>query len=81
MKFMQGDDVFVSLPTGSSKSLTYSVLPFAFDKLLGCEGSIVVVISPLISLMKNQVRVVCNTVPRADTHYPNQGCGVECKGD
>ena len=27
MKFMQGDDVFVSLPTGSGKSLIYSVLP------------------------------------------------------
>ena len=81
-KFMQGDDVFVSLPTGSSKSLIYSVLPFAFDELLGCEGSVVVVISPLISLMKNQVRVVCNTVPRALIHIILiKGCGVECKGD
>ena len=45
---MKFNDVFVSLPAGSGKSLIYSVLPFAFDALLGCEGSIVVVISPLV---------------------------------
>ena len=55
-KFLQGNDVFVSLPTGSGKSLIYAVLPFAFDHLRGSEGSIVVVVSPLLSLMKDQVR-------------------------
>ena len=46
---MQGNDVFVSLPTGSGKSLIYmyAVLPFAYDELLGSEGSFV---SPLLSL-------------------------------
>ena len=37
---MQGNDVFVSLPTGYAKSLKYSVLSYAYDELLGCRGSI-----------------------------------------
>ena len=57
--FMQGEDVFVSLPTGYGKSLihvhVYTVLPYAYDELLGCEGSIVIVVSPLLSLMKDHV--------------------------
>ena len=53
--FMEGNDVLICLPTGSGKSLCYSVLPYAFDDLLNPEGSIVVVVSPLIALMKDQV--------------------------
>ena len=48
-KFLQGKDVFVSLPTGSGKSFISAVLPFAFDHLHGSEGTIVVVVSPLLS--------------------------------
>ena len=51
--------MFVSLPTGSGKSLCYSCLPWTFDYLKGDEWrtarSIVVVVSPLIALMKDQV--------------------------
>ena len=51
--------MFVSLPTGFGKSLCYGVLPFVFDlKRFGdmtLRRSIVVVISPLIALMKDQV--------------------------
>ena len=56
--FMQGKDVFVSLPTGYCKLLIYSVLPYAYDELRGCRGSIVIVVSPLLSLMKDQVKRV-----------------------
>ena len=56
----RGDDVFVSLPTGFGKSICFHVLPFLFDRKLGCmdgeRKSCVIVISPLISLMVDQVR-------------------------
>lgn len=53
--FLKGRDVFVSLPTGSGKSLCYGCLPLAFDSLLCSSRSIVVVVSPLKALMVDQV--------------------------
>ena len=55
--FLEGNDVFVSLPTGSGKSLCFALLPFAFDNFLDKKGSIAIVVSPLISLMKDQVYI------------------------
>ena len=48
--------VFVSLPTGYGKSLCYVLLPSVFDIKLGLveNTSIVMVVSPLIALMKDQ---------------------------
>ena len=61
----KGNDVFVWLPTGFGKSVCYEVLPFIMDCKLGrvagesgqCSAicSVVLVISPLISLMVDQV--------------------------
>ncbi len=60
--FLRGRDVFVSLLTGSGKSLCYSVLYVAFDKLWKTEACrsrlMAVVLSPLIALMKDQVRAM-----------------------
>ena len=54
--FVSGKDVFVALPTGYGKSLCYGCLPGAFDILRKTERkSIAIVISPLNSLMNNQV--------------------------
>ena len=43
------------MPTGSGKSLCYSILPRVFDILRPGSRSIVLVISPLLALMKDQV--------------------------
>ena len=46
-KFIEGNDVFVSLPTGGGKSLCFACLPLVYDLLRGVTGrSITVVISP-----------------------------------
>lgn len=55
-EFVLGNDVFVALPTGFGKSFCYGCLPFVYDRLRGqCGSSIVLVVSPLISLMTDQV--------------------------
>ena len=57
LAFVNSKDVFVSLPTRSGKSLCYAVLPWLFDSLHSRQKeSLIIVISPLISPMKDQVR-------------------------
>ena len=53
--FVQGRDVFAILPTGYGKSLCYGCLPLVFDNLLKTKDSIVVVVTPLTAIMKDQV--------------------------
>ena len=57
--FVEGKDVFVSLPTGYGKSLCYALLPFVFDvkNKLKERTSIVMIVSPLVALMKDQAKV------------------------
>ena len=58
-KFVAGNDVFVSLPTGFGKSLCYILLPCIFDLIREVEGkSIILVVSPLIALMQDQVATI-----------------------
>ena len=55
-EFVGGKDVFVSLPTGFGKSLCYIALPGVFDVLRSVEKqSMILVVSPLLALMKDQV--------------------------
>ena len=64
--FLVGRDVFVCLPTGSGKSLCYCLLPTASDILRSWEKqAIVVVVSPLVALMKGQVRAMAERSVRA----------------
>ncbi|KXJ10155.1 ATP-dependent helicase SGS1 [Exaiptasia diaphana] len=49
-----GKDVLVILPTGSGKSLIFQTAPLVFDEMSGSSGAITIVISPLVSLMKDQ---------------------------
>ena len=56
--FLRGNDTFVSLPTGHGKSLIYQICPAVARELASTENqfpseSVVVVISPLISLIAN----------------------------
>ena len=61
---LKGQDVFVSAPTGSGKSLIFQVLPFAVQEQQMKErptqtesvDNFVLVVSPLILLMRDQVR-------------------------
>lgn len=57
---LKGNHVFVSIPTGFGKSLTYRLLPFCAESLLQSTSAphvvpIVVVVSSLLSLMYNQM--------------------------
>ena len=55
----RGKDVFVWFPTGFGKSICYQALPYMFDHKLGRSNvdckSAVLVVSPLVSLMVDQV--------------------------
>jgi ATP-dependent DNA helicase RecQ len=57
-QFVNGNDVFVCLPTGYGKSLCYCCLPILYDLLEGQSSpwSTIIVISPLVALMSDQVR-------------------------
>ena len=55
-----GKDVFVWLSTGFGKSICYHALPFAMDyklnRIASENSSAVLVVSPLLALMVDQVR-------------------------
>lgn len=65
LNFLRGQDVFVSKPTGSGKSIIYQIAPFVEMALAGAgrlaqasvwrTTAILIIICPLTSLMKDQV--------------------------
>ena len=52
-------DMFINLPTGFGKSLIYQALPLVCDTMRGTTGHVVIV-SPLVNLMKDQVGKLVN---------------------
>ena len=90
INFVRGKDVFVSLPTGAGKSLCYGLLPLVFDSLRSrsllrkssANKSIVIVVSPLKSLMEDQVAkfssrgIKCTFVNRDGQSKEVQDCIV-----
>ena len=54
MSILNGNDTFVSLPIGYGKSVIYVALPFVKDRMCSRNGSSVVCVSPLTSLMMDQ---------------------------
>ena len=57
--FVLEDMMYLSLPTGYEKSLCYILLPRVFDLVRGVERkSTILVVSPLIALMKDQVAAI-----------------------
>ena len=64
-EFLNGSDVFVNLPTGYGKSLIYQMAPLVANELSKQHSrfpneSIVVIISPLVALMKDQLSFLKN---------------------
>ena len=54
--FVRGHGCFVILPTGYRKTLCYALLPFVFDHLRKrTPRASIVCVSPLVSLMMDQV--------------------------
>ena len=59
ISFVSKKDIFVAFPTGFGKSICFVCLPLLFSHLAGHNQgvvkSIVVVVSPLLALMEDQV--------------------------
>ena len=50
VNLVKGNDVFAVLPTSYGKILCYICLPKVYDCLLKTQGSIVIVVTPLIAI-------------------------------
>ena len=75
----EGKDVFVWLPTGFGKSLCYDMLPFVLDVKRGRGDSVVIVVSPLVSLMIDQARKLRKRGVEAAIMSTTAACGMECR--
>ena len=75
--FMEGLDVFVILPTGYGKKVCYSCLPLASDIYHSVTGLIILVVSPLIALIADQISALTSFswytgISRSFLHLPTR---------
>lgn len=77
--FICGEEVFVNLPTGCGKSLIFQMAPLVHmwmhehvSKIHWKENPIVVIISPLLSLMQDQVKKLSSLGLKATYVGPDQ---------
>ena len=68
---VEGKDVFVDTRTGSGKPLIYESSPILF-----CKSSVCVIISPLLSIMKEQVNRLSNLGFTA-TYIGKKNCNID----
>ena len=68
---------FVSMASERlSKSLCYEIFPFVFGVKRVCVDSLVIVVSPLVSLMINQVRSLRRRRMQAAIMSTSGVCGI-----
>ena len=76
-----GHDVFMWLPTGYGKSLCFQALPFLMDFKRGlvdtAKSSTVLVISPLVALMVDQVKSLRSRDVKCCIMTSSSSCGVD----
>ena len=72
--FLSGKDLYYSAPTGSGKSLIFQCIPILIDLLKdqAFGTSTVLVISPLVSLMQDQVKKMAETAVSAAAIFEGQ---------
>jgi len=58
---LNGQDVFICLPTGFGKSACFQAVPLAFEKI-GIENVVVLVVSPLLAVIEHQVTNLNNQI-------------------
>ena len=75
----KGKDVFIWLPTRFEKSLCYEMLPFVLDVKHGRGNSVVIVVSPLVSLMIDKARKLRKRGVEAAIMSTAAACGMECR--
>ena len=81
-QFLHWRDVFVALPTGYGKSLRYMALPWIFDRLRGVTNqSVVLVVSPLVALMADQVAQCCSCAVARYVMLCQCGCRLRNHGN
>ena len=80
-EIVAGNDVFVALPTGYGKSLCYALLPLVFDFVRGrrLASSIVLGVSPLVSLMVDQKEFVGSGEDSTRERIANGQCQLVCQ--